>query len=225
MKKVLVVLAFMVMFCFGQNAGQDIGQLEQACNDNNDARACYSLGRLYHYGKTVKQDTSQARGHYKKACDLGYDEYCSICSDQCSQQDIEQFEIECSDRSYEICFGLARLYHVGLEVNKDIKKAAEYYEKACDGDHINACYRLAIFYQYGHGVKKNSKKVVWYYEKSCNGGFVYACSGLASSYLAGDGVMINFRKAVEYFEKACDLGSESSCNTYYTMYNSLNNKK
>lgn len=52
------------------NTTDDIAKLEQDCNLNK-AEGCVLLGNAYKYGNGVKQDYSQAKQLYGKACDLG----------------------------------------------------------------------------------------------------------------------------------------------------------
>ncbi|GAA6962827.1 hypothetical protein HpCHC88_01180 [Helicobacter pylori] len=66
-----------------------------------------------------KQDFTQARKYFEKACDLNNGEGCS---------------------------NLGVLYQNGQGVEKDLTKAAQFYSKACDLNNNKGCFNLGALY-------------------------------------------------------------------------------
>lgn len=52
-------------------------------------------------------------------------------------------------------FDLGSLYDIGEDVNKDLKKAAQWYRRAAEQGEVAAQYNLAIMYDMGEGVEKD----------------------------------------------------------------------
>lgn len=65
-KKSLIVLVILVQSLY-LNA-HDLEASKNACK-KGDAKACYTLGNIYEYGKNVKQSEKNAKKYYKKACE------------------------------------------------------------------------------------------------------------------------------------------------------------
>lgn len=56
---------------------QALTLLEKGCAAN-DSFGCFNLGAIYDRGEVVKEDRARARAYYRKACDAGDEEACSI---------------------------------------------------------------------------------------------------------------------------------------------------
>ncbi|GHQ56337.1 hypothetical protein VN1227_02960 [Helicobacter pylori] len=78
-----------------------------------------------------KQDFTQARKYFEKACDLNNGEGCS---------------------------NLGVLYQNGQGVEKDLTKAAQFYSKACELNNGFGCAALGDLYYDGEGVEKTQQK-------------------------------------------------------------------
>ncbi|GAA8513971.1 hypothetical protein HpBT265_01160 [Helicobacter pylori] len=98
-----------------------------------------------------KQDFSQARKYFEKACDL-------------------------NDSSG--CKNLGVLYENGQGVEKDLIKVAYLYSRACELKDGWGCSFLGVLYYNGDGVKQDSKKAVALFEKACKLGYKKACEML-----------------------------------------------
>ncbi|GAA7875501.1 hypothetical protein HpBT036_01160 [Helicobacter pylori] len=98
-----------------------------------------------------KQDFSQARKYFEKACDL---------------------------KDGRGCGALGDLYDDGKGVEKDLIKAAYFYSKACDLKEGDGCGALGGLYYNGDGVKQDFKKAVALFEKACKLGNQLACEML-----------------------------------------------
>ncbi|GAA9170833.1 hypothetical protein HpHA188_05640 [Helicobacter pylori] len=98
-----------------------------------------------------KQDFSQAKGYFEKACDLNIGDGCN---------------------------GLGMLYKNGQGVEKNSKKAAYLYSRACELKDGWGCSFLGVLYYNGDGVKQDSKKAAALFEKACKLGYKKACEML-----------------------------------------------
>ncbi|GAA9458007.1 hypothetical protein BTM443_03200 [Helicobacter pylori] len=98
-----------------------------------------------------KQDFSQARKYFEKACGLNNGGGCS---------------------------NLGVLYQNGQGVEKDLIKVAYLYSRACELKEGDGCGALGALYYNGDGVKQDSKKAVALFEKACKLGYKKACEML-----------------------------------------------
>ncbi len=98
-----------------------------------------------------KQDFTQARKYFERACDLNISGGCGALGD---------------------------LYDDGKGVEKNLIKAAYFYSKACELKESDGCGALGALYYNGDGVKQDSKKAVALFEKACKLGYKKACEML-----------------------------------------------
>ncbi|WP_164870537.1 tetratricopeptide repeat protein [Helicobacter pylori] len=98
-----------------------------------------------------KQDFSQARKYFEKACDLNNGGGCGA---------------------------LGELYYNGEGVEKNLIKAAYFYTKSCELKDGGGCYNLGHLYGSGKGVKQDLKKAFALYEKACKLGVQEMCAAL-----------------------------------------------
>ncbi|MGN8519935.1 tetratricopeptide repeat protein [Helicobacter pylori] len=85
-----------------------------------------------------KQEFTQAKKYFKKACDLQYAEGCTR---------------------------LGISYYNGEGVKGGLIKAIQYYKKACDLNNGFGCRGLSFLYENGYGVEEDQEKAAQYYEK------------------------------------------------------------
>lgn len=101
-KKIILIIGLLFSMVVAKDL--NLKELETNCN-NGDIDACFSLARLYYYGKGVKQNYQKAAELYQKACDGGEPYGCVL---------------------------LGFLYEEGKGLRQDYAIAKEYHGKACD---------------------------------------------------------------------------------------------
>ena len=75
-------------------------------------------------------------------------------------KDFSSVELAAKNGNAKALYKLGEYYKLGLGVQQDYVKAAEYYELAAEKDEPMACFQLACMYMTGLGVEKN-EKLVW----------------------------------------------------------------
>ena len=127
----------------------------------------------------------------------------------------------CGDGDFEDCFELGQRYRLGLGVQIDLDRAAEFYELACDGEHAEGCRLLRILgfmYRDGHGVPHDSTRAARLFELACNGGDGRACWLFARMTEQGNGVTLDRERAVQLYQQACDGGDSTGCWSLGVLY-------
>ena len=127
----------------------------------------------------------------------------------------------CGDGDLEDCFDLGQRYRLGLGVQIDLDRAAEFYKLACDGEHAEGCERLRILgfmYRDGDGVPQDSTRAVRLFELACNGGDGRACWLFARMTEQGNGVTLDRERAVQLYQQACDGGDSTGCWSLGVLY-------
>jgi len=76
------------------------------------------------------------------------------------------------------------MYHYGIGVEKNPKKAKKLYMKAANQGYEPSLVSLGVMYQYGAGVKKNLGKAAEFYQKAAKKGNVAAKTALKSRVFA-----------------------------------------
>ncbi|AGT73476.1 tetratricopeptide repeat family protein [Helicobacter pylori SouthAfrica20] len=102
-----------------------------------DAKELVNLG----IESAKKQDFTQAKTHFEKACELK-----------------EGFG----------CVFLGAFYEEGKGVGKDLKKAIQFYTKGCELNDGSGCYLLGELYYKGQDVSQNINKALQYHSKACD---------------------------------------------------------
>ena len=127
----------------------------------------------------------------------------------------------CSGGDFEDCFDLGQRYRLGLGVQIDLDRAAEFYKLACDGEHAEGCERirmLGFMYRDGDGVPQDSTRAARLFELACNGGDGRACWLFASMTEQGKGVTLDRERAVQLYQQACDGGDSTGCWSLGVLY-------
>ncbi|MDR0467967.1 MAG: sel1 repeat family protein [Campylobacteraceae bacterium] len=197
MKKVLMLLFFTAMFCFGQyyqRVGGDIKGWEKKCN-RGDIESCSTAAFIYHHGVEAKENQNKAAKYWAKSCDGGDGGDCESASGVFKQiknhneaneyynKALQHYIKECNsgdDINYygryiiSPCFKVGKMYEEGSEVWQDKTQANKYYSKAfqhlkkgCDSDSGGYCDVVGDMYRDGRGVEQNYTKAVKYYKESC----------------------------------------------------------
>ena len=127
----------------------------------------------------------------------------------------------CGDGDLEDCFDLGQRYRLGLGVQIDLDRAAEFYKLACNGEHAEGCERLrrlAFMYRDGDGVPQDATRAAQLFELACNGGDERACWLFARMTEQGNGVTLDRERAVQLYQQACDGGDADGCWSLGVLY-------
>jgi len=231
MNKILALLAFTSMFCFGQNA--------------------FSFGEDIHLGKIIEEKTEEKSTIYQNVFTLGEDiqqlekECDSKNYDSCEKaaklyvlssivadydKAFKYGKMACDNQKIEGCSIISILYYAGRGVEEDYDKAAESYEKACSDKNSVACYNLNLWFDQmygGNAAEQNDEAEAEYHEKTtfkhykqgCDNNDFFACFNLGLIYEIGwGGIKINFKRAFEYYKQGCDGKEANSCLYLGFMY-------
>lgn len=151
--------------------------------DEGDINALLTLGYMYLYGlNDVEMNYKKAYNYYLKAAEQG-----------------DSIAIN----------NLGSMYHGGVGVKKDIKKAAELYAEASDLGHVEASLNLAIIYLNEQSLRNEEEaiKLLKFVAEKDNPTGIYL---LGYAYLKGIGVPQNKKKAVQNIRKAADKGYDEA---------------
>jgi len=114
---------------------------------------------------------------------------------------------------------IARLYHEGKGVGKNLKAAARLYTKAADKGHASASARLGSMYEKGEGVKKDVFKAIeWYRLAAVLGGNADAQFALGQIYFHGRGVQADYAESFAWNLKAARQGHGAAQFLIGSMY-------
>lgn len=120
----------------------------------------------------------------------------------------------CKGNNALSCTNLGYLYHNGIGIKKDYKKAREYHLKSCKLKSGLGCSNLGFLYNRGYGVKKSYKEAAKYYKKACNLKSGLGCENLGNLYRYGLGVGKSIRSAKKLYKKGCSFGRKRACSKY-----------
>jgi uncharacterized protein len=101
---------------------------------------------------------------------------------------------------------LGVLYHEGLIVKQQHKKAFKYFQAAANKGHPLGQYYLAVCYLHGKGVEYNDKQAVEWMKKAADQDDIYAQDALGDFYLLGKITTQNYELGIEYKKKAAERG-------------------
>jgi uncharacterized protein len=105
-------------------------------------------------------------------------------------------------------FELARMYHRGLGVPKDLKQAVRWYRAAAEQGLKKAQVQLASMYFRGEGMPVELGKAAHWYERAAEQDDKESMVQIAMMYAEGVGVEADLEKALEWFN-ATDLVSSA----------------
>jgi len=150
------------------------------CADLGSSGAMNEMGILFHNGRGVEQDFTEAMSWYRQAAELG-----------------------CTDAMVNI--GI--LYDNGQGVVKDHEEATSWYKKAAElGD--TWALKNVNFYFNGQRTKPNFKDIILWYKKAADVGDIDAMinTGILFEY-GGNGVTRDFEEAKFWYTRAANLGN------------------
>ena len=101
---------------------------------------------------------------------------------------------------------LARYYHNGLGLKKDIAEALKWARSAAQKGDSNGQNILGSLHHYGQGVEQDFKEALKWYQKAADQGNAMAQNNLASLFHRGKGVEKDHAEAFKWFRKAADQG-------------------
>lgn len=159
----------------GVDANQALDYFDKAKYDKEyGAMAKLERGKIYFYGKGVKQNYSKAMNEFTHAKTLpegkllhqisweNYSEYESYINDV--RKESFPVYLKYADKFPIAKFRLARAYKYGYGTSKDLKKASELFAEMPEDN--NACYELAMLYFNGQGVEQDDKKAFELFNKA-----------------------------------------------------------
>jgi uncharacterized protein len=151
--------------------------------NDTGARAMYTIGSMFYYGRGRDIDYEKAADWYAQAARQGHT--------------MAQYN-------------MGVMYQHGEGVEKDDAKAAEWYNMAVErGYNPDAMVNLGLMYQNGEGVEKDDAKAKSLYESAGTPSAQYC---LAYMYEKGKGVLQDSDKAIDLYRHAARSGYEDANN-------------
>ena len=148
--------------------------------NRGDREAQYRIGRLYYYGRGVKQDYVEAGEWYLRAAEQGharsqsniaimYEEGRGFAADEAQAA---KWYAEAAEQGRAVSQNnLGRMYEEGRGVVQSDWRAAELYAAAAKDGYAEAQYRLGRMYASGRGVPQDRKKAQKWYRKASKNGY------------------------------------------------------
>jgi len=143
---------------------------------------------------------------------------CASMPRQRTSGNIETLTDQCDQGNYASCFSLGTKYMTGIDVPKDVARAAKLYQRACDHGNAKGCSALGYFYEIGLAVPQDMDRAVALCKRGCDRGDGLGCSMLAAMYETGDGVPKDMTIAFGLYQRGCDEGNAMSCSQLGRMY-------
>ncbi len=160
--------------------------------NQNDAKACYNLGLMYHDGDGVKQDMDEAVKWYTKSADLDYKEAQYMLASLVFRREIQSI-------SYE--------------------KAAQYYQQAAEQGHVKSQLNLGMLYFRGDVMPQDLAASFKWLSMAAGNNNSEAQGYLANSYMQGIGVEQDTVKAAMWLMLATQNEDKHLVNRHSKMLN------
>jgi TPR repeat protein len=164
-------------------APEDVAGCKKQCDAAN-FESCTRLAAIYHQGKGVSKDETEAARLFEAACEGGDPLACS---------------------------NLGIMYADGVGVSTDLDQAVSLLRVACDWGNASACTRLGVMYRQGAGVPKDQDWATYLLQRGCDAGDSKGCANLAMMLRDGEGNPRKHPAPAQLLARACDGGSEVSC--------------
>ena len=148
-----------------------------------DARAQYSLARMYADGIGMAEDDDAALYWLRAAARQG---------------------------SVEAQSELALMFSLGRGVRQDHALAAYWYGRLAEEGHATAQFLLAGMYEDGTGVERDVSLAFFWYRQAAEQGYVGAQVKLGEMFLQGHGVGTDLAEAWAWFDRAAARGNEAA---------------
>jgi uncharacterized protein len=154
--------------------------------------ACFQLAVIYRNGVTgIQSDPDKSRRYEEKAKTLGF---------------LDQTQKKAKQGDAQAQYYLGRMYHFGILMDQNNKKAFEWFEKAAEQRHAGAQCNLGVMYFKGLGVPQSDKQAFAWTEKAARQGDSRAQYNLGVMYFKGQGVKQSDEQAFECYEQAARQG-------------------
>lgn len=177
--------------------------------ENNNAEACYVLGRTYSDGAVVASDPAQALALYEKACMGGSGNACNALAWRLQNTDRNQatllYTLSCDLGSGKGCHNGALLQRSA----GNSKEAKQLFRQGCQQGFAPSCRQLDAAER--NQASSTSPQIIQQLQKDCAVHEKQACYDLGLTYALGDGVVKDMQQAILYFDTACQMGSSSAC--------------
>jgi len=116
---------------------------------------------------------------------------------------------------------LAIIYHDGLGITKDLKKAVKWFKKSAEQGNAVSQTRLGKKYEDGSGVKRDYGESLRWYRKAAEQGLGLAQHSLGKMYENGKGVLKDDVKAFMFYSVAAKNGHEFARKSLGEIWNQL----
>ncbi len=178
--------------------------------ERGDAKAQFSLGKIYFRGQGVPRDYSEAVRWYRKAAEQGdskaqnnlafvYSQGLGVPRDYAEA--VRWYRRGASQGDMRAQYGLGFMLHQGLGAPRDLAEALRWYRTSADQGYSMAQYAVALMYRFGQGVPRDYAEAVRWYRKAADQGDEEAQMSLAYLYYHGQGVPRNYVLAARWFGK------------------------
>lgn len=149
--------------------------------ERGDAKAEYTLGSFYYYGRSVPQNLAEALRWYRKAAEQG-------------------------NRDAEYAIGY--MYETGKGLQQDSAQAFSWYRTSANQGNRQAECALGTLYYDGRGVQQDDTQAALWYHRAAVNGLPRAQYDLGYLYEHGLGVPQDRVRAFKWFRKAAEQGDE-----------------
>ncbi len=229
--KIVALVSCLVLICGGvitwhfAKARANQRQLVEAASlcraraEQGDVKSEFELGQMYHYGKGVSQDYSEALRWYHKAADqgdakaqyaIGYLQYYG----QGVPQNYAEALLWNRKAAEQGCAraedALAGMYYDGKGVPQDYTESVRWYRKAAEQGDAWGQDGLGSAYEQGQGVPRDHAEAVRWFRKSAQQGFARGQYDLGYMYYYGRGVQHDNAEAYRWFRKASAQGDKEA---------------
>lgn len=197
-KALLIAIALMIMTpSWAQSWSKDLEKKAKS----GDVAAQVTVGNTYLNGDGVEKNLKKATKWFYLAAKAGNKEAENALLSFHSKE-LEKYAKE-GNAEAQFCVG--EFYYNGTDVEKDLKKAAQWYDMAVAQEHEKARTKLLSFY---------SKEL----EKLAKSGDAQAQYEVGMDYLEGNGVKKSSETAAKWFYKAKLQGHEDAKIKYYSFF-------
>lgn len=184
MKQTRWLIAGLLMTCFAHANTLDEAKLKLSQKDfaaahaiyltlanQNDAKACYNLGLMYHDGDGVEQNMDEAVKWYTKSASLNYKEAQYILASLVFRREIQSISYERAAQYYQQAaelghvksqLNLGMLYYRGDVIAQDLAASFKWLNLAASNNSSEAQGYMANLYMEGIGVQQDIvKTAMW----------------------------------------------------------------
>ncbi|WP_020407834.1 tetratricopeptide repeat protein [Hahella ganghwensis] len=181
--------------------------------ENDEVIGHYLLGRLYHQGLIVIEDSTKAKTYLLKAAHQNHNDsaytYGLAIADDSPKESLYWLEKAASAKNTSALFELGLLYEIGRSITQDKFKAFEYYKRAADLGHLESMYVVAKYYYAGRYTEKAPMKAFQIMLDAAQQDHLSAISWIAHAYEQGMVVDVNFEESYKWYLRLWDLGLDT----------------